>query len=194
MLVTTFKTILNAFNSSSKDETRPQLTTVKLEKTELQNKVNIVSCDGYSLFKETVFDEDLFNKLPENGILIYTENKNKIKDIVKYHKNNPSRDVEVSINENFLEVLCPSVKTSLRLCTREFPKYQSILPKDYEHIELCFNLEFLNNLVKSFDQQTRNSKNVRLLVRKDDSLAPMIVKPYQADGREIEAVLMPLKP
>lgn len=193
MLISTFKSIYNLFNVSSKDKTRLHLMTVNCKRTETLNQIQLTSCDGYSMIQEIVIDEDFYIQL-ENEINIYSSNKLFLKELLKFYKNTPSRDIPVKIENNSLKTTTP-YEVSLQLCTRDYPpNVATIIPKTPENsITIAFNVAFLTSLLKGLDQDTRNKNNIIMTINADNVLTPIIVRAYGAEKRHLKACIMPLK-
>ncbi len=146
-------------HSISNDETRVYLNGIFIE--EKNSKLVAVATDGYRLSKcELDFKN---NKAFTNGIIIPRKGMLEIKKLCEYYKGN----IKLSIKDSFLYLNLDNRSfISVRLISREYPKYDTIIPNKNNYI-LEAEKEFLLNAIRRMKiMANERSSGIKLLISK----------------------------
>jgi DNA polymerase-3 subunit beta len=158
------ETINKTSHSMSTDESMMYLNGIFLQA--IDNKLRAVSTDGHRL---ALYDTDVNvgkSEMLTNGIIIPRKGVMELKKIAEV---NPDAELKISVDESFLYAnYLDSYFLSIRLFSREYVKYQAVIPA-----KTTYNLEidkhtFLNSLkrIKIMSNEKSNGVRVKLLKEK----------------------------
>lgn len=108
----------------SYDDTRPYLNGVFLQ--ELDGKIRAVATDGHRLALYEIDYEGPVVEILTNGFIIP---KKGIQELKKLAESTPEMPLNISADDSFLYISDENkYKLSIRLISREYPKYQAVIP------------------------------------------------------------------
>lgn len=173
------ETIIKAFNTSSNDETRYYLQSVKLTKDFIE------STDGHILTKITL--QDKLNI--ESDLLIDSKAKNRLSLFLKENKSVPS--FEFTIQDRSLTLSSGNDSVLLPLLNAQYPDTSKLLPdvNSDNYYTIKFNPDFIKRLYDSMSDKDKH-KSITLKVKKDGSMSPILVS---TNNDLAIGLLMPLR-
>jgi len=196
MKTSTLKAIINAFNTASKDITRPNLTSVLIEREGGEANiegVKIVGCDGHKLSVSIQNDSELCELLGERKYLVTQDDLKIIKLLAKEFKT--LGIFPCKLDGDVIVIGLESMPFVVRLKTQQahnltYPDYNQVIPKDTNYsVEVSFNPEYLLSIAKALKDIDARNERVTLKINPGDKTAPIMVK---SSGQGM-AVLMPMR-
>ncbi|MEC7277536.1 MAG: DNA polymerase III subunit beta [Bdellovibrionota bacterium] len=109
----------------STDETRLFLNGIYLQ--EIDSKLRAVATDGHrlSMIDTEIEDNNIDNLI--NGIIVPRKGVNELKRVAESYPKSP---INISVDDSFMYVNCDEKYfLSIRLISREYPKYQAVIPQ-----------------------------------------------------------------
>lgn len=183
---TTLEQIERLFNVASKDETRPNLNTVYVERLEQTDLIQLTATDGMKLNSVTVNDDLLYAAIAIDGTFLISRFA---LPFIKAALKDKSR-----LFDNTTTVTPDSLKTwgtELPLVQRDYPRYKQVIPTKPEiHHEVSFNVDNLVALVKSMPKSRHNIVTLKMT---KNCLGPIMIKFKSHAFIAYDAVLMPCK-
>ena len=183
MLRTTLEQIQRSFETVSKDEARPQLCGVLLERTEIKEVVQITSTDGHKLFTTPVIDEALYHAMELQPTIILDKSA-KVMVSAALKADKKARRYPVSIGEDHMHTWA----TTFTVLKREYPRYRQVIPsskREVKHV-VSFNVQNLVAITKAA------GKHQIVTLELGEDLTPIIVK-IKGMQDDATAILMPCK-
>lgn len=181
----TLKCIINAFNVTSKDDTKYHICHVLL--TAAGENVTIVATDGRCLSDVVVQDTDLAALILDKKYLVHADSLDSLKSLAKQFKNSfvkSELDGETIVLKGTAFNVKIETTESLNV---EFPDYKAVYPKyDSEPLQFSFNAQYLFALAKALSD---GPKDQTITFRVKDKLSP--IKITMQDGKV--GLLMPVR-
>ena len=148
----------------SLDETRLNLNGIFLQ--EINSKVRAVATDGHRLSMLDTVIENIHAKSLVGGVIIPRKSINELKKLTESFSESLIR---VSLDESFMYVNAQDKYfLSIRLISREYPKYEAVIPLKTTH-KLIANKDVFYNAVKRIKIMSNEKSNgVRLHLGKDE--------------------------
>lgn len=193
MLNRTLKTIINAFNSASADETRVNLNNVGIKRlNNTDNMIKIFATNGHYLSEVTLQESDTTAALFTNKTFYFHRDKLPILKLIlksagKYN------DVTSSINASGELVLgSPDTIQVASSPTHGYPELDHVKPRtDETFVEVSFNAQYLYELSKSLAPDFKNSFSVRLRINPNKDAKHNPIEVINDNGGY--GVLMPVR-
>lgn len=175
----------------STDETRLYLNGIYLQETD--SKLRAVATDGHRL---SMIDTELENSNIENlinGIIVPRKGVSELKRVAE---TNPGADINISVDDSFMYVNCEEKYfLSIRLISREYPKYQAVIPQKTTFalivdkgavLDALRRIKIMSN-EKSNGVRVKLNENEMVLMANHPSLGDARETiPVEYDGREME--------
>lgn len=167
----------------SNDETRVYLNGIYLQETD--SKLRAVATDGHRL---SMIDTELENSNIENlinGIIIPRKGVNELKRVAE---SNPNEDINISVDDSFMYVNCgEKYFLSIRLISREYPKYQAVIPQKTTFTLIADRNLLLDSLKRIRIMSNEKSNGVRVKFAENEMIL-MANHPSLGDARETISV------
>jgi DNA polymerase III sliding clamp (beta) subunit (PCNA family) len=196
MKIETAQVIINLMNAASKDETRSFLMGVNVEKGE-DGRVKLTATDGVIMSHAEVMDESInFDSgriQNESSFILSRDCLKTLKAYVKDFKN--CAPMSSALDYKTLKI----GDLELPIVDRDYPRYQSIIPKEEGKKSICFNVDKLTALVKTLGKRKVNSIKMSFNTDKEGKakLSPISITAIIDNGLNGDAiqkmVIMPVK-
>lgn len=163
----------------STDETRLFLNGIYLQ--EIDSKLRAVATDGHRL---SMIDTELEDNKIENlinGIIVPRKGVNELKRVAE---TNVKANINISVDESFMYVNCDEKYfLSIRLISREYPKYQAVIPQKTTFTMVTDKGSLFDALrrIKIMSNEKSNGVRVKLEERR---MTLMANHPSLGDARE----------
>jgi DNA polymerase III sliding clamp (beta) subunit (PCNA family) len=170
MRLETINTIINALNITSNDCTRMALAHVLIEKqNEARNTISVTACDGHRL-TQVFIDDELFGHIPEDGLLILDD------EIKKLKAAKIKRVDSFKIENNSWIINGVVIGFEKNKQYFEYFNYKQVIPnyKNDDCLELCFNAEYLEEMLKAM-RDNKKENGVVLKFNKNKKGSPIVV-------------------
>jgi hypothetical protein len=174
----TLELVLQSFESVSKDETRRNISGVKLGRDDKHRSI-IESTDGY-IFNRHFVDSVLFlGDLKE--IIIDQKAKSYIKNLLTNNKYNREFLASVDVDKQVIVFSTQDGRDSVvaPLVQSDFPRLDHFIPDEQQlekYFEININPDLLMKLFKSMSKEkSTHRKAVKLRISKDNNMSPIIV-------------------
>lgn len=174
----TLELILQSFESVSKDETRRNISGVKLGRDDKHRSI-VESVDGYILNRHFVDSVAFLGDLEE--IVIDQKAKSHIKNLLVNNKYNPEFLASVDVDKQVIIFSTEDGRESIvaPLVQSDFPKTDHLIPKEKQienYLEININPDLLMKLFKSLSKEkSTHRKNVKLRIDKNNNMSPIVV-------------------
>jgi len=150
--------------SISNDETRLFLNGLYFQT--IEGRLRVVSTDGHRLALIDSIDIDESIEELVNGVIIPKKGIFELKKIIE---TTDHLNIKLSFDETFLYVHIDSnIHLSIRLISREFPKYQTVIPNDTKYKLVLDTKEFLNAVKRIKIMSSDKSNAVKLILDNDN--------------------------
>ena len=185
----TLELILKTFESTSKDETRPQLNAVRIAKKDDQTIIE--ATDGHILTRHFLMADNF--ELTQD-ILIDKIGKAQLKSFLTNNKHVGKFNVDFNVEENRnLRLFTTDNRDGIILPVvfKDYPKTDAVIPvikNDDDYYSVSINPALLTKLYKSMNGDTRR-QTVTLKVKKDDKFSPILVE----SGKNNLGIIMPVR-
>lgn len=146
------------------DETRLYLNGIYIQ--EIDSKLRAVATDGHRLsLLETEF-EDHDNRTDNllNGIIIPRKGVHELKKIAESF---PSDNLKISVDDSFIYANAEGHSLSIRLISREYPKYQAVIPSKTTYSMKADRNTFFDAVRRIRIMSNEKSNGVRLKLNQD---------------------------
>jgi DNA polymerase-3 subunit beta len=163
----------------STDETRLFLNGIYLQ--EIDSKLRAVATDGHrlSMIDTELEDNNIENLI--NGIIIPRKGVNELKRVAESF---PKALINISVDDSFMYVNCDEKYfLSIRLISREYPKYQAVIPQKTSFTMTADKASLFDALrrIKIMSNEKSNGVRVKLCERE---ITLMANHPSLGDARE----------
>ena len=183
MLRTTLEQIQRSFETVSKDETRPQLCGVLLERTEVKEVVQITSSDGHKLFTTPVIDEELYHAM-ESRPFIILDSSAKVMIAAALKVNKKTTRYPIVMGDEHMHTWA----TTFTILKRVYPRYRQFIPSNKREVKhvVSFNVQNLVAITKAA------GKHQIVTLELGEYSTPIFVK-IKGMQDDATAILMPCK-
>ncbi len=177
------KDILEMINMTSHaishDDTRPYLNGIFVQ--EIDNCIRCVSTDAHRLALYEMNYPATSLEILTNGIIIP---KKGIQELKKLAESFPQDELSLSFDESFVYILAgDTYKLSIRLISREYPKYQSVIPERTVY-SIRINRDALLDSIKRIKIMSNEKSNGVRLTFQENELILKANHPTLGDARE----------
>ena len=174
----------------SSDETRPFLNGIFFQ--EVDSKLRAVATDGHrlSLIETEINNSDLDYLI--NGIILPRKGVFELKKIADSF---PDKDLFISVDDSFLYVNAEnSYSLSIRLISREYPKYQAVIPNKTTYNLIVDRAVFLNAVKRVKIMSFEKSNGIKLNIYNNEMVISanhpsfgdaLETIPIEYDGKEM---------
>jgi len=179
------KTILKRLEKTiSSDSNKPAMQGIYIDICKDDQLINFVSTDTYRLQKYE-YSPDNLKVRSKKSCIIYTETIKFLKGIL----NNTEDKIEIKIDDNHLitQVGTTTLKSTLIVEDR-FPKYQQVIPKDFEG-ELTIDTNTITNALKRTNQVLRHNKSSVVSLNVDNEIKVRAMETQFSQGEDIVEIL-----
>lgn len=147
----------------SQDETRIFLNGVYIHQVE--NCLKAVAIDGHRLALIELSGHSYNNPILNNGILIPKKGILELKRIATEAQSS-GENINCFIDQNFITVVYKNDEVSIRLITREYPKYQTVIPSKCNLIIKLTKDSFLAAVKRVRLLSNEQTQGIKLFIRK----------------------------
>lgn len=137
----------------SQDETRIHLNGIFLQ--EIDGQLRAVAIDGHRLALLNTGVEIPSNELLTNGIIIPKKGIQELKKLADSYQDGL---ISISVDETYLYANLENYHLSVRLITRDYPKYQTVIPSK-SNVTINFDRNALLNSVKRVKIMSNEKNN-----------------------------------
>ena len=148
------------------NETRYNLNGICIHTSEIkgEKKIASASTDGHRL--STVYTEDSYNDIKDFNIIIPAKLVSQILNVFNDSKL-ASSEIDISINENKIQICCEGISIISKLINATFPEYNALIPKDNDII-LKINSKILSDAIERVITVTSDKfRGIKININKD---------------------------
>jgi DNA polymerase-3 subunit beta len=175
--------ISKTHHAISTDETRLYLNGIYLQETDA--KLRAVATDGHrlSMIDTELSDNNIENLI--NGIIIPRKGVNELKRVAE---SNTNTDINISVDDSFMYVNCDEkYYLSVRLISREYPKYQAVIPQKTTFTMIADKSSLFDALRRIKIMSNEKSNGVRVKLNEREMIL-MANHPSLGDAKETISV------
>jgi DNA polymerase-3 subunit beta len=148
------------------NETRYNLNGICIHTSDIngEKKIASASTDGHRL--SAVYTEDSYNDIKDFNIIIPAKLVSQILNVFNDSKL-ASSEIDISIDENKIQICCEGVSIISKLINATFPEYNTLIPKDNDII-LKINSKILSDAIERVITVTSDKfRGIKININKD---------------------------